>query len=290
MEYLVSERKLEIKTVIASLIHAARSFALKKRKAFLRSGGDESFSVQYALVERSNLRIACVFVLALLNCRDRHWTTNLYRPLKRAIEFFLFCQILVCAQRVLSESQVQTNLEVIEALFSKILLATLAEIDGDSTCLYFEPAKTDAGYNWVIEDEIKKLPSLGRFAAVYRFSAEQNRDSTSWFLLQYNPIDLAVLYQKDKRDSNGQITRLVSCALSLTVYDGDGKVVISKIVNDSMSDNIGMNQIETVENEHYPFTVGPHLRKKFYKSLIEPVLVSVITGGIVYSFYTFRSK
>jgi hypothetical protein len=210
--------------------------------------------------------------------------------LKRAIEFFLFCNILVCSQRAVSESQVRTNLQVIRALFSEILLATLAEIDGDSTRLYFEPAKTDAGYNWVIEDEIKKLPSLGRFAAVYRFSMEQDRNSTSWFLLQYNPIDLAVRYQRDEPESNGQITRLVSCALSLTVFDDDGKVVISKTVDDSLSDKIRMDQMETVENEHFAFTMGPRLRKKSLKRFIEPVLVSVITGGIVYSFYTFRSK
>ena len=224
------------------------------------------------------------------NFRDRYWTINLNGPLKRAIAFLLFCQILICSQRVLSESQVRTNLEVIQALFSKILLATLAEIDGDSARLYFQPAKTDAGYNWIIEDEIKKLPSIGRFAAVYRLSKEQNPDSTSWFLLQYNPVDLAILYQKDKRDSKSPINRLVSCSLSLTVYDGDGKVVVSKVANDSISDNINVDQIESVENKHYAFTVGPHPRKKFLKSLIEPVLISVITGGIVYSFYTFRSK
>lgn len=54
-------------------------------------------------------------------------------------------------------------------------------------------------------------------------------------------------------------------------------------------DIVPRTEMENIENKLLPFTMGQKVESKFMKRLLEPIIVSVATLGVVYLFFSLRS-
>ncbi len=77
--------------------------------------------------------------------------------------------------------------------------------------------------------------------------------------------------------------------LSFYLKDENDKIVFN--FSDEMRnvDIIPRSNMESIENKLLPFTIGQKTESKFMKRLLEPMIVSVATLGVVYLFFSLRS-
>jgi len=86
------------------------------------------------------------------------------------------------------------------------------------------------------------------------------------------------------------LERCVEATFFIKVSDGENRVLNAVSVSDSLKDTISEKDIMHIENPMYPFTIGEKPKSKSFRTFLEPLLITIVTGGIIYSFYTFRSK
>jgi len=135
--------------------------------------------------------------------------------------------------------------------------------------------------NWLIEKEsIAWLNNLG-YDQVYQGEA---RDVTGHFI-EIRPLRHAVFY----RELGGELERSVSAEIYLKWLSPQREILYTQTLADTLSDTIGRDRVERIENENYPFTKG-EIPRRFFNRYGEPLVVSLITGSMIYLFYSFRSK
>jgi hypothetical protein len=83
--------------------------------------------------------------------------------------------------------------------------------------------------------------------------------------------------------------REIIVLLSFYLEDDNNKIVFN--FSDEMRnvDIIPRSNVERIENSLLPFTIGRKKESKFMKKLLEPMIVSVATLGVIYLFFSLRS-
>lgn len=85
--------------------------------------------------------------------------------------------------------------------------------------------------------------------------------------------------------------RMGHVALFLRISEQpSGKLLWSGEVSRDSSDTIRLAQLKVLENANIPFTVGQGTKNGDGSNLLEPVLITGITGTIIFLFYSLRSR
>lgn len=101
--------------------------------------------------------------------------------------------------------------------------------------------------------------------------------------IRYRTADRNLFFRTSK------YRRHVTVMLSFYIKNNGGSILYSRNTDYQYQDVIPSSAIQEVEDKFYPFTAGTKIESKIIKRLIEPVLITVTTAGVVYLFYTLRS-
>ncbi len=112
---------------------------------------------------------------------------------------------------------------------------------------------------------------------------------SSYYQIDYQPVSNQVHYKVHPADSDSLLRTLwVKCYLRLT--HPDNRLIVSTTQVDSITDIIGPDELERIENSQLPYTQGEKPENRNWRRFVEPTIVSVITGVVIYSFYSLRSR
>ena len=202
----------------------------------------------------------------------------------------LILGIIVYCPKICSGQEPETNLKLVKDVFYQIIDESLAGFNPvDSSALIYKPTKS-LEYNWLIEHQIIEIAQQKGFITFYQYRKPLSDNTASVYDLTYEPVLLHVEYRPNKSLTSSNVERLITCELGIKCVDENSQVVASGIIEKSFSDIISSKDIKLVENSNYFFTIGEKNSKGMFGSLFEPIIISAITGGIIYSFYSYRSK
>jgi len=153
----------------------------------------------------------------------------------------------------------------------------------DSAHLWLRELQNKSAWNWLIEQTMAQ-----QFAT--RLLQKESDGNSRFPRLSYAPIALRIDYETaGKGDAGGDLTRRIFCTIMLQYENDQGAIVFAEEFNAESRDFIRKKDLNRVENRAYDFTIGPPLPSSTLKKMIEPSLITLITGGIIYVFYSFRS-
>lgn len=180
-----------------------------------------------------------------------------------------------------------TNIDFFGELYFQLFQGVFhGEEIPDSSILVIQESESSAA-NWLIENEIFKWAKGAGFANCVMQGSAGDDEGVSGFLLQYKNLRSLVEYSDDP--GSGKIGRTVNAELYLKLLSPSRRVLFSGIQKKTLCDEIRKKDVQRVENEKYPFTMGIRNRA-FLSKILEPTIVSIVTGGIIYLFYSYRSQ
>lgn len=173
-----------------------------------------------------------------------------------------------------------TNLQLIETTFADYFEMVLQRVDlPDRVAVVSEDTE-------LIQQlaERQLIETLNRHGIERVFESRTLPDSLA-------SVTLNVLQQKiqyEKAD-NKTFKRKSTINLFIKIVSPYREILLSQTAQYAVQDTIKKSDIKRVENPRLDFTVGDRPTSLWLK-VVEPVAVSLVTGMIIYSFYTFRSR
>lgn len=178
------------------------------------------------------------------------------------------------------------NLELLNRTLHALAVETARHIDlPDSAGLHYAAARESAAWDWLFERALYDELSVKRGLRLHRVEAAVSE----WPLLFYAPLELRIRYDHHRAGS-GRSVRRATARLYVKYQDPTGELIFSSEVERTLVDTIRSDQIAALEDHAYPFTAGERTPPSRLKRILEPLLLTAITGGIIYLFYSFRSN
>ncbi len=202
--------------------------------------------------------------------------------------FTYFILLLFFANSYIASARnLKTNIDLLSELYFQLIQGMLyGEKIPDSSQIVIQPFESSAS-NWLIENEIIKwAKEVGFEKCVVGKSAEDDKSKLD-YLLQYKILSLSVEYG-DGLNSE-EIGRTLKAEIYLRLLAPSRQVLFSGVRKKTLHDEILKKDIQHVENEKYLFTIGEK-KQSFLSKALEPAIVSLVTGGIIYMFYSYRSQ
>ncbi|MBN1480521.1 hypothetical protein JXA70_09645 [candidate division KSB1 bacterium] len=189
----------------------------------------------------------------------------------------LFCAILyACAW-----SETQTNLEVLEQQYYAIFSEILSEICiADSQCFVEQP-ENGTSYAWLVNKQLYKVLKESGVRQIYT-----QKQSDNFMHVTYKTVAQIISYDKI---NNKQLKRIIDTEIYLHIADAHKRVVTNEHIKKTYTDTVQKSQIQTIENIHFTFTKGEQ-KKSWFSAIYEPLIVTTVTGLIIFLFYSYRSQ
>jgi len=173
-----------------------------------------------------------------------------------------------------------TNLQLIETTFADYFEMVLQRVDlPDSVTV----VSTDTELIQQIAER-QLVETLNRYGVQRVFESRTLPDSLASVTL--NVLQQKIRYEKAKKKT---FKRKSSIDLFIKIVSPDQEILLSQTAQHAVQDTIKKSDINRVENPRLEFTVG-NRPTSLWLNIVEPVAVSLVTGMIIYSFYTFRSR
>ena len=180
-----------------------------------------------------------------------------------------------------AEDQPTTNLVRFEKLFGMMVI----EIDSffnnknhSSVLIQGSVQQTSAG--WFFRSSL--IQFLQNEVEHIYWQNPQNADCELEFQIP------ATLVQYTNVDDDG-VERKISATASIVFKEGN-EISASQTFEKSLLDTIKINDLQQIENSLYPFTIGEKPETGAWQKWLEPGLIIGLSAGIIYMFYSFRSK
>jgi hypothetical protein len=201
------------------------------------------------------------------------------RFIKSSYKISIIIILLCCAQPGWTMNK--TNLQIIEQAYASIWREFCDAVTiGDSSHVNVT-SEVQHDYNWVIEKQLYQCLSQRNVENIY-----SNNQDESAFRVVYNPVLQKIAYDKfDKKRAKRQ----VNIQLFARILDPQNKILVAETITRTSVDTILTKQVKNVENAGLPFTVGEQ-KKTWLAGLYEPMIVTIITGMVIFLFYSFRSQ
>lgn len=145
--------------------------------------------------------------------------------------------------------------------------------------------------NWFIEDRlVAALTAPDRTIYLNPERATAVLKDSAAVRIEYRLQSMGVKYQ-DSSESPAMMRRKGHLNLFLRIIGvPSGGVTWSGNLDSTDTQLLRAEDISGIENQSIPFTVGQMVDDKEHASILQPLLVSVATGVIVYLFYALRSR
>lgn len=183
-----------------------------------------------------------------------------------------------------------TNEEFLRQSVRSLFERTFGDFPEAGSDLLLLRAEREHPANWLLEDElVSYLLSMKYQVALHSGEGEGNlTESKSLF---YRIIEMRLDYPKVKRMGflgRRIVSRGAHLNLSLRLEDAaTGKVLWTKREQQESSDLVKRSMVESLNNESYSF-LSPSLPDDAQSRFLEPALVAVVAGGLVYLFFASR--
>lgn len=193
----------------------------------------------------------------------------------------IFIILSLFSLQVYAQSHPQTNLQLYKKMYSRIFELFAAELPDSAESVSLVALDPSSDVNWLAEEQwIKKLNDLELFV-----HSGDSVSSTRLINIYYRPVRQMVRYQSDGGFAERRIK--VDCYVKCT--DWRNQVLFAQTFQDSLRDRIPKNRLADVENPLIGYTRAEKPVSR-WKRLLEPLLISVISGTIITIFYSYRSK
>lgn len=139
---------------------------------------------------------------------------------------------------------------------------------------------------WIVREEIVSFLSKTGPVGVGK---KEGQESSSP-VLSYRIIKLNLEYPEIKRKKlfgKSWITRESQVAISFNLSDPDGKILWSKRGERKNSDLLRKEELLSLNNRQYPF-LCPEIPQSTWGRYVEPAVVTVVVGGLIYLFFANR--
>ncbi|MCJ7458962.1 MAG: hypothetical protein MUP17_08220 [candidate division Zixibacteria bacterium] len=139
---------------------------------------------------------------------------------------------------------------------------------------------------WIVKEEIVSFLSKRGPVGVGKKEGQESFSP----LLSYRIIKLNLEYPEIKRKKlfgKSWITRESQVAISFSLSDPDGKILWSKRGERKNSDLLRKEELLSLNNRQYPF-LCPEIPESTWGKYIEPAVVTVVVGGLIYLFFANR--
>ena len=179
-----------------------------------------------------------------------------------------------------------TNLQLLSTTLQKLFEETEPYLAiKDSSRIQYASSGEMAAWDWMFEKILYE--QLGARHAIQLRRVDPS--ALQMPLLFYAPIELKIYYETRTGLVRKTIRRAAS-RLYIKYQDAEGNVVFAREQQHCITDTVATSAISGLENQNYAFTLGERSRPSWLKRLAEPLMITVITGGIIYLFYSFRSN
>ena len=160
--------------------------------------------------------------------------------------------------------------------------------DANSNLLLVQAEREHPG-NWLLEDELVSYLLSMNYQVALRSSetGANSRESNSLF---YRIIQMRLDYPKAKRKGflgARMVSRRSYLNLSFRLEEATGKVLWTKREQKESSDLVKRSTVESLNNESYSI-LNPSLPDDSQSRFLEPALVAVVVGGLIYLFFASR--
>jgi hypothetical protein len=139
---------------------------------------------------------------------------------------------------------------------------------------------------WLVREEMVSF--LSRRGPVG--SGKKELLESSSLVLSYRIIKLNLEYPEIKRKKlfgKSWIKREAQVALSFNLSDPDGRILWSKRGERKNSDLLRKEDLFSLNNRQYPF-LCPEVPASTWGKYLEPAVVTVVVGGLIYLFFANR--
>ncbi|MDZ7722149.1 MAG: hypothetical protein U5R06_04795 [candidate division KSB1 bacterium] len=179
------------------------------------------------------------------------------------------------------QSKPPTNLELYALLYESIFASFVTDMPDSSSRVSLIALDAANQENWIAEEQwIKNFQAKG--ASVYTADSAAIKNAVS---LYYRPVVQKVEYTR----AGNTINRTVRVECYLKCTDPDNRVLFSRSIRESTSDRIKNKQLPLIEN---PLIASTRAKKPVsrWQRLVEPLIISIVSGSIITIFYSYRSK
>jgi hypothetical protein len=160
--------------------------------------------------------------------------------------------------------------------------------EANSNLLFLRAEKEHPG-NWLLKDElVSYLLSMNYQVALG--SSETDGNSGESNSLFYRIIQMRLDFPKAERKGflgARMVSRRSYLNLSFRLEEATGKVLWTERGQEESSDVVKRSMVESLNNESYPM-LSPSLPDDSQSRFMEPALVAVVVGGLIYLFFASR--
>jgi len=183
----------------------------------------------------------------------------------------------------------ESNFQFISSLTDSLLDLATTQLPGEKSSQAILRRLEDNNLNWFFEDRLVELLERKNIAHIY-FEDQVDRSPgsvNSFLTFQYKVSKLDVKYNKQSRDSN-TVKRIAEVGFFLRIIEhATGKVLLSENFEATKEGWLDVNQ-NLQQTNAIQFDQSQPKQKK--RNILQPILISSITGIIVYLFYGLRSR
>ncbi len=178
------------------------------------------------------------------------------------------------------------NLERMSQSLRTVAAEAAAHITlADSAVLHYAAPRESAAWEWLFEKALYEELGVQRGMRLRRVEAA----APEWPLIFYAPLALSVRYSQQGA-GKGHTLRRTTGRLYVKYQNSAGELLFAGELEHTLIDTIRSDRIAALENQAYPFTAGERKPPSRLKGLLEPFVITAVTGGIIYLFYSFRSN
>lgn len=199
-------------------------------------------------------------------------------------EFYIVLVIFCAAGALHSNDEPLSNLSLLQSLYEELLNDVLAEIDLVDSVAVIKKPQVRNEYNWLIESAI--FQQLQERGLEHIYINPDTVIEKRFVEFGYQSLQQAIDYKKLK---SKKIQRQINAKMNVTVLSQSGEIFASQVEQKTKTDTLSKADFSHIENKNYAFTRGEK-KQTLLGKVKEPVIVSIITGFIIYLFYSYRSK
>lgn len=210
--------------------------------------------------------------------------------MKKTPQIIIVLAIVAQISYLYCREQDKSNLQIMEQLISGIIQTAFQNLPAadSSAFIIFSPMNAQRT-NWLVEKEIIQWTRSRGIGKVYQADSSMT-PSVQGYQVMFQPVEFKVSYNDDGSLPSGTTERNITGSVFIKTLAPDNRILLAQNFSQSYKDAVRAEHVSRFEDNRYPFTIAKKKARGFFNAFMEPFLVTAASGGIIYIFYSFRSK
>lgn len=193
--------------------------------------------------------------------------------------FFLSYSLIFPAQ-----PEVKTNLQVCASLYGQIIEEAAGAGQNPVSCLCVHRLDRSHPLDWLVLQQWYKWAGQKSMSAVYEDSL---CTASGCMYAEYRPLSHKILY-RERQGDQGHWQRIIECELAVTVRTANKEIIFAETKSRHYQDVIAKGDLIVIEDSNV--VRGEQPKQGLAARLFQPVVISLATVAVIYTFYSFRSR